>query len=339
MAPVRNHQISFTDLQNPLFLNPTDGPNSNSPPAKLTGIANYRPWRHWMEINLSMKQKLGFINGTIAKPDDPAEAEQWEICNNAVISWIMNGVYDSISSYILYMHSASEIWKHLERRFSLSNGSRKYKLNKDIYELKQNNVNISEYFTRFRALWEEIDALNELPIISVVNTETTAFLKAFTKQKEEQKLFQFLNGLDLIYNAQRSQLLLMTPLPSVETACSVLQQEENQKEILCSYAHPMVESTALYSKNMSNETCPKCGNKGHPRERCWLVISYPHWHPKSAQFPQKRMQHNSQNSSRYHNSQPHWKVMVPGRLPPYLLVNTPLALNGFMKQNTIQMVP
>lgn len=102
----RNQQISFTDLQNPLFLHPTYGPNSMSPPTKLTGVANYRPWRRWMEINLSMKRKVGFIKGTIKKLDDPAEAEQWEICNNAVISWIMNGVSDSISSSILYMYSA-----------------------------------------------------------------------------------------------------------------------------------------------------------------------------------------------------------------------------------------
>lgn len=99
--------------------------------------------------------------------------------------------------------------------------------------------------------------------------------------------------------ALRIQLLLMTPLPSVETACSVLQQEESQKEILSTYVHPLVDSVALYSKNASNETCPKCGNKGHPKERCWEIIGYPNWHPKTAQFPQKRTQQRPQTNCQY----------------------------------------
>lgn len=45
------------------------------------------------------------------------------------------------------MHSAHDMPKHLETRFSLSNGSKKCKVNKEIYELKQNNTPVSEYYT------------------------------------------------------------------------------------------------------------------------------------------------------------------------------------------------
>jgi len=61
----------------------------------------------------------------------------------------------------------------------------------------------------------------DLPKVSVANEEIANFLRAFGRMQEEQKLFQFLNGLDDVYKAQRIQILIMHPLPNVETACSI----------------------------------------------------------------------------------------------------------------------
>jgi len=71
-------------------------------------------------------------------------------------------------------------------------------------------ASVSEYYTKLKCLWEELNGMNELPKITVVTDEIAIFLQALTKQKEEQRLFQFLNGLDDQYGSQRSQLLLMT---------------------------------------------------------------------------------------------------------------------------------
>ena len=60
-------------------------------------------------------------------------------------------------------------------------------------------------------------------------------------------MFQFLNGLDDVYKVERSQILIMNPLPSVESACSILQQKELQREVL-QEEHSIFESSALYGK-------------------------------------------------------------------------------------------
>ncbi|KAJ8423247.1 hypothetical protein Cgig2_011624 [Carnegiea gigantea] len=61
-------------------------------------------------------------------------------------------------------------------------------------------------------------------------------------------LFQFLNGLDEVYGSQSSQMLLMTPLLTLEMACSMLQQEETQREVL-EFNKVDVELAALYGRN------------------------------------------------------------------------------------------
>ncbi|XP_017250941.1 uncharacterized protein LOC108221584 [Daucus carota subsp. sativus] len=196
-----NGRLSFTDLQNPLFLHPSDGPLCISV-SKLQGAADYRSWRRSFEIQLSAKRKLGFIDGSAKRSvTDEVEACQWDTCNNMVISWLHNNISDNIKNSVLFINTAFEIWKQLEKRFSLTNRSRKYKLNKDLFNLKQNGMKVSDYFTNLSSLWEEIESMNLLPTINNVTPEVTRLLTAIDVMKEEAKLFQFLNGLDDVYEA------------------------------------------------------------------------------------------------------------------------------------------
>ncbi|XP_071697670.1 uncharacterized protein [Rutidosis leptorrhynchoides] len=247
---------------------------------KLFGAQNYRSWRRSMEIALSTKRKLGFVTGSVIRPvNDPNQTEFWDTCNNMVISWIMSSVSESIVKSIMFVDTASAIWKQLEKMFALSNGSRKYKLHEDTYSCDQNGISVSENYTKMKCIWEEIDSMSELPRVTNVTPEITNFLNALKKQKEEEHLFQFLNGLDEQFSALRSQMLLMSPLPGVEVSCSMLQQEESQREMF-TYVQNQ-DMTALYSKSAtSDDKCTFCGHKWHSPDKCWEKIGYPPWHYK-----------------------------------------------------------
>jgi len=168
-------KFNLHDVQNPLFLHPSDGPTSISLGDKLVGSSNYRTWKRNMEITLSTKRKSVFVLGTLPKPtDDEIKGELWDTCNNMVISWIMNNVSGSIGKSILFVQSSSEIWTHLKRCFALS---------KEVYAMKQNNLSISEFSTKVKGIWEELEAMSELPVFSTVSDEITRFLAALHKQK------------------------------------------------------------------------------------------------------------------------------------------------------------
>lgn len=279
-------KFSFADMQNPLFLHPSDGPLSIGV-TKLQGASDYRTWRRSMEIQLASKRELGFVEGTeIKSATDATEALQWETCNNMVISWLHNNVCDSIKQSVLFVNSASEIWKVLEKRFQLSNGSRKYKLSKDLYSLKQNGKPLVEYYTTLSALWEELKAMNEIPKVTTTTTEITALLKSIQVQKDESKLFQFLNGLDEVFGPHRSQLLMSSPLPSVEMACAAIQQEESQRDVLHNLKNSDEDISAMFSRGNLNTleksiVCTACKRKGHMADACWTVIGYSKWHYRS----------------------------------------------------------
>lgn len=142
----------------------------------------------------------------------------------------------------------------MDKRFAISNGSRSYKLNKDVYNLKQNGVPINEYYTRISGIWEELSAVADLPRFTNINEEIANFLQALARQNEEHKLFQFLNGLNKTYATQRSKILRMNPSPSLESVCSMLQQEELQRQVL-EDIHVQIEhyASALLSKNVRGQ--------------------------------------------------------------------------------------
>ncbi|KAL2899012.1 putative cysteine-rich receptor-like protein kinase 30 [Bienertia sinuspersici] len=179
-----------------------------------------------MEISLAIKRKLGFVTRATKKDrKDAQKAERWE-------------TYDSM----------------LEKTFNVANRSRKYKVAKDLMDTQQNGGSICEYYTIMKRLWEEEDAMNMLPPIINPNHEIDAFIRALNTQKEENRLFQFLNGVDEDYAGMRTQMLMKSPLPIVKEACASIQQEEIQNEVL-KMSKLNIESNAMVTQKKSETGC------------------------------------------------------------------------------------
>ena len=106
-----NPSLSFASLKNPLedpanpyFLHHGDNPGNTLVSQLLTGQDNYVSWSRAMQLAISVKNKIGFLDGSISKPSlsDQNLYTAWIRNNNMVISWILNSVSKEISSSILY---------------------------------------------------------------------------------------------------------------------------------------------------------------------------------------------------------------------------------------------
>lgn len=80
---------------------------------------------------------------------------------------------------------------------------------------------------------------------------------------------------------------MMNLLPSVETASSVIQQEELQRQLLSNPRHDM-EMSAMFSRGQTGGdkvvVCKECGGKVHLSDKCWYVVGFPKGHPNHGEF-------------------------------------------------------
>ncbi|KAE8668142.1 hypothetical protein F3Y22_tig00112344pilonHSYRG00066 [Hibiscus syriacus] len=267
---------SAFDFNHPLFLHASDAPGFLLVSHQLLGIENYGVWSRSMKIALLAKNKLGFVTGDCRREDfDESLHPQWERCNALVLSWILNTVSKELSAGIVFASSAASVWQDLRERFAKVDGSRSFFLHREIALLNQGDSSISTYFTRLKSLWDEYEALAPIsPCDCALSQRTIAHYA-------QQKLFQFLMGLNDTYTAVRSQILLMKPLPTVNMAYSMLVQEESQR-IHSSALSPISEVSALYSTSVGNAdkkrfsgVCDYCKVRGHKRENCYRLIGFP----------------------------------------------------------------
>lgn len=91
------HVLSPSENPNsPFFLHHSDNANTVviSPP--LTD-SNYLSWNRSFTLAISIKNKLGFLDGTIPTPDLSSTLYvSWMRCNNLILSWILNSISKEI---------------------------------------------------------------------------------------------------------------------------------------------------------------------------------------------------------------------------------------------------
>ncbi|XP_042958069.1 uncharacterized protein LOC122293593 [Carya illinoinensis] len=214
-----------SNAASPFFLHPSDNPGVVLVTQLLFGD-NYHTWCRSMTMAISAKNKLGFVDGTITKPASTASLfSSWLHCNNMVISWLLNSISPEIAASVLYVTTAFEIWTDLKERFSQKNGPQIFQIQKSISSLSQGQLTVSAYFTRLKALWD--DLLNYKPV-PMCSCGAVTLLNSYVQQ---ERILQFLMGLNESFASARAQILLMEPLPPLNKVFSLVLQEEPQREI------------------------------------------------------------------------------------------------------------
>ncbi|XP_010501698.1 PREDICTED: uncharacterized protein LOC104778997 [Camelina sativa] len=261
---------------------------SNSPDNVHNGT-NYGTWIVAMTTSIEAKNKLGFIDGSIVKPDeDDPYCKIWSRCNSMVKSWLLNSVTPKIYTSILYTKTASDIWKDLHTRFHKSNLPRLYKLRHRIHSLRQGSMTLSSYHTQTQSLWAELSSLQA----------TAHSVEALIAERETNRVIDFLMGLNDNYDTVRSQIPMKKTLPTMSEVYNLLDQEDSQKSARLP-SHTSVDPTAFQVSNTQVQfnvvtlgqgqqyggdsvnqrkdkpVCTFCGRSGHIAERCYKRVGYP----------------------------------------------------------------
>ena len=152
-----NTEMNSSNLPNPYFLNPNENLGSILVTQPLLEMKNYHSWSRAMILALTAKKKIGFINGKIIEPNLKSPLyEDWLSYNTMVISWMINFMHIDVFSSIMYCQNAREMWLELQKLFSQGSGPKIYNLQKEISNISQNQMTVTEYFTRFKKLWDQL---------------------------------------------------------------------------------------------------------------------------------------------------------------------------------------
>ncbi|KAK4393523.1 hypothetical protein Sango_1823100, partial [Sesamum angolense] len=241
-----------------LQLHGADHPGMVLVSAPLTG-KNYLNWSHAIKRALRAKMKLGFIDGTLVKPDvNDISFEKWIRVDSMVTTWILNSISKEIVEGFMYTKSSRILWLDLEERYGTCNGPLLYQLQREITTLSQGNK--------------------------------VADLALFTQ------LMQFLMGLGEIFDHVRNQLLVMDPIPSVNRAYSMVQSVEKQRQVHMEMTNSE-ENIAMqvragvrkevgfrgnqYKRNIIDKRqqyCTHCDRSGHTKDTCFKIHGTPDWY-------------------------------------------------------------
>ncbi|GJY78471.1 putative RNA-directed DNA polymerase, partial [Tanacetum coccineum] len=287
------------DMNDHLYLHSNDTNGTLLISFKLSGTKNYRVWAAALKHCIHSKNKLGFINGKLTKPDpetQPFLAGQWERCNSMVLTWILNFVSPELFIGQVFSSNAKQMWDELAETSDKIDGSVIFNLHYKINTVSQNGFKLSDYYHKLNSLWREYDDMVQLPIC------TRDGAGSYKDHVQLLKLIQFVMGMDDVYAPIRSTILTTNPLPTVKEAFFLLSRDESHRTMHAGGSGVKGSTSAFNSipyDNKGNNTSfvPRSGDNkkrfdnsnarnpnllcknynmtGHTIERCFELIGYP----------------------------------------------------------------
>ncbi|CAN1254590.1 hypothetical protein LINPERPRIM_LOCUS8701, partial [Linum perenne] len=196
-------------------------------------------------VALSIKNKLQFIDSSLPIPDlTDSNYSAWNRCNFAVLSWILNSVSDDIAQSLMSYDKA----------------------------------HVTQYFTNLKVLWEEYLQYRPVPVCDCDpgRTERCSVIARVLMYQEQDYVIRFIRGLNDSFDVVRSQLLLMDPLPDINTVFKCAVQVERQMRGSVARS---VDSVALATnfQNRGKEVsvkglfCRYCKKDNHTIEDCYRL--------------------------------------------------------------------
>ncbi|XP_021836433.1 uncharacterized protein [Spinacia oleracea] len=242
---------------------------------------------------LGSRNKLGYIDGKIKRPN-PSHTDfgKWYMNDNAVRGWILASMTTSLAESLIYMETSKELWDEVKERHGHTNAPLLYQLKKELSDLKQENQAVGNLYCMLKNLCDHISSIEGIPECTCgeIIKCTCDMMKKLADAKSLNKLIQFLMVLNEGFENIRGSILAMEPLPPVNRAFHLVQQQDKQKEITrnmntnneMSAMNVKKQFVNTWQKRESKEEkmrkkCDHFSMKGHTKEECFQLMGYPDW--------------------------------------------------------------
>ena len=158
-------------------------------------------------------------------------------------------------------------------------------------------MDVSTYYTELVTLWEEHKNHVELPIFTCGRCECDA-ANLWERLQQRSRVTKFLIGLNESYEQSRRHILMLKPIPTIEEAFNIVNQDERHRAIKPSTKvdnvafqamnHVVSSDSSLSSietnayiaayntlRQNQRPICTHCGKSGHTVQRCFKLIGFP----------------------------------------------------------------
>ncbi|XP_040366431.1 uncharacterized protein LOC121050474 [Rosa chinensis] len=184
------------------------------------------------------------------------------------------------------------MWFELQELFSHTNMVQLFHIENAIHDCEQGTGSVTSFFTKLKSLWDERDALCEIPPCSC---ETAKEIKTYV---ETHKTMKFLMGLNDTYATVRSNTMALDPLLSVNKAYSMALRHEKQAGVSSGKALAQPKAAAFVVKKTSRDLdsgegetrCEKCHKTNHSTKNCraHLKCTFCNWKGYTYEYYRRR---------------------------------------------------
>ncbi|XP_044496567.1 uncharacterized protein LOC123218975 [Mangifera indica] len=144
-----------------LYASPSDGPELVLIKQTLIGADNYAQWARDFRRALIVKDKIGFVDGTVPMPSKPDLVHFWMRCNTLVRAWISNYLTEEIATGLPPTEDAGELWGFIKDMYGALDLAKIYSVRQILTEIRQENLPVMNYFNKLSAAWNELDTVKE----------------------------------------------------------------------------------------------------------------------------------------------------------------------------------
>ncbi|KAJ9673002.1 hypothetical protein PVL29_026326 [Vitis rotundifolia] len=249
---------------------------------------NYREWAQAIKLVIDGKGKLGFLTGETRRspPIDVAASQKWRSENSFITSCLINSMKLAIGNTYMFLLTTKDT---------------------RLWQMKQGDWEVTEYYTEMLGLWQDLDLSCE------EEWECMGDSVRFKKKMENERVFEFLAGLNRELDDVRSRVLSRWPLPSIREVFFEVRREENKRRVMLDHSFglegfafltygphgphatagrglhaaasgPHAVGTSGPSPRQSKRTyCEHCKKLGHTKDTCWALHGKPaDWKPRQS---------------------------------------------------------